>query len=312
MFDELNEKLAELYAQKKQREHAERRLEAVGRELADAERERDRLRRVWLAERKDVERLKGLSFGALFFALAGKRRERLSKEEEELLQAKLRLEEAEDAVNDLAAERNGLKRLLWRLADVDAKIAAVMAEKERLIRERHPGLAGELEELTNREAEESAMAKELEEAAAAGRKVLRELERAENLLRSARNWGVYDMLGGGMISTAIKHNRIDEARAALHAAQTAMARFRKELQDVARDAALRLETGPLLKFGDYLLDGLLFDWIVQGKIDEALAQNRRESARVRRIVDDLEQTRDRCRSRLADLRRRREALIRDA
>lgn len=311
MFGELNERLAELHARKRQKEHAERRLEAIRHELEEAERKRDELERAWQRERRDVERLRKPGFGALLLALAGKRKERLTKEEEDMLRTKRRLEEAEEAVNNLLAERDGLKRLLWKLSDVDAKIAAILAEKERAIRAHHPGLAAELDEVTRLEAEEDARAKQLQEAVAAGKKALRELERAENHLRSARNWGVYDMMGGGIVSTAVKHRRIDEARSAFHAARTALQRFRKELEDAARGAQLDLRPDPILKIGDYLLDGLIFDWAVQGKIKEALEQTRRESARVRRIVAELEEAARKSRSQLDALRRRKETLVRD-
>lgn len=312
MFEACNERLAELMLQRRQKEHAADRLQRLASELPKAERKRDRLRRAWLAERRDVERLRGLSFGALFLALLGKRRERLSKEEEEMLKAKLALEEAEDTVNDLRAERGELEQLMRQLDGVEAKVAAALAEKEALIRARHPDLAGTLDDLTDQEAREGAAAKELEEALSAGRNVLRAMERAEEHLRSAKNWGIYDMLGGGFLSTAIKHNRIDDARSALHAAQAGLKRFRAELADVARDVQLELELGTFLSVGDYLFDGLLFDWVVQGRINEALDKTRQQTSRVRRVMGDLERALRQTRHRMDLLRRRRETVIREA
>lgn len=312
MYEALNERLAELTAQQRRKEHAKRRRQEIEKELADAERQRDRLREAYLAERRDVERLEGMSFGALFLSLIGKRKERLSREEEEMLEAKLRLDEAEAAVKELAAEHDELKRLEWKLADVEAKMAEVMAEKEKRILGHHPKLTAELRELTDQESKEGAAEKELREAVHAGKIALRELERAEGLLRSARNWGVYDMLGGGIISTAIKHSRIDEARSALRSAEAALKRFRTELKDVARDIPADVKPDLFLTVGDYLFDGLIFDWIVQGKIDDGLDKTRRQMSRVRHAVIDLERALGRTKARLDDLRRQRDALIREA
>jgi hypothetical protein len=312
MFEALNERLAELVAQQRRKEHAKRRRQEIEKELADAERRRDRMHEAYLAERRDVERLRGMSFGALFLSLIGKREQRLSREEEEMLQAKLRLDEAEEAVKELAAERDELKRLEWKLADVEAKMAEVLAEKEKRILEHQPELAAALRELTDREANEGAAEKELREAVHAGKIALRELNRSEELLRSARNWGVYDMLGGGIISTAIKHNRIDEARSALRSAEAALKRFRTELKDVARDIPADIKPDLFLTVGDYLFDGLIFDWIVQGKIGDGLDRTRRQVSRVRHAVNELERALGQTRARLDDLRRQRDALIRQA
>src|SRR5690606_39718535 len=84
MFGELNERLAELHARKRQKEHAERRLEAIRHELEEAERKRDELERAWQRERRDVERLRKPGFGALLLALAGKRKERSEEHTSEL------------------------------------------------------------------------------------------------------------------------------------------------------------------------------------------------------------------------------------
>lgn len=312
MFADLNEQLAELKAKKRQQNNVTLRLEALEAELQEAKQLQAELQRVWLKERRDVERLQGFRFGALLLSLIGKREERLSREEAEMLQAKWQLEEAEDTVQDLLAEREELQRLSRQLSDVDTKIAAVLADKEALIRAHHPELAAALHELTEREAEEGANAKELQEAVTAGRRVLGTMERIEQHLQSARNWGIYDMLGGGIISTAIKHSRIDEARSALHAAQADLKRFRSELQDVARDVHLQLDMGNLLTFGDYLFDGLVMDWIVQGRIDGALDKARQQSARIRRVVRELEQALDHARNRLDQLANERRTRIRQA
>lgn len=312
LFAKLNEQLAELKARKRQLKNATLRLEALEAELQKAKQQQAELQQLWLKERRDVERLQGFRFGALFLSVIGKRKKRLSKEEAELLQAKWQLEEAEDTVNDLLAEREQLQHLSRQLSDVDRKIAAVLAEKEAIIQAHHPELTAALDELTEQEAEEGANVKELQEAITAGRRVLSAMERAEQHLQTARNWGIYDMLGGGFISTAIKHSRIDEARSALHAAQADLKRFRSELRDVARDVHLQLEMGNLLTFGDYLFDGLVMDWIVQGRIDGALDKARQQSARIRRIVRELEQALGHSRGRLEQLANKRRTWIRQA
>ncbi len=55
------------------------------------------------------------------------------------------------------------------------------------------------------------MRKETQEAVNAGNQALRSLYAAREKLGSARNWGIYDMFGGGFISTMIKHSKMEDA-----------------------------------------------------------------------------------------------------
>lgn len=52
--------------------------------------------------------------------------------------------------------------------------------------------------------------RELIEAIEASRKAEIALKDAKECLNSAKNWGTYDILGGGVLSTAAKHQKIDE------------------------------------------------------------------------------------------------------
>jgi hypothetical protein len=96
------------------------------------------------------------------------------------------------------------------------------------------------------------------------------------------------MLGGGMISTAMKHNRIDDARSAIHSAQRSLRQFEKELKDVQRDVSIHIEIGGLLTFADFFFDGLITDWMVQGRISDSLIQVNGKRSQIQTIVADLE------------------------
>lgn len=312
MFREINERLAELKGRQRRKANLEKRVRDLTGELARKTQERDQWAERLRKEQRDVDRLQNMSFGALFYSLIGRKAEKLSEEEAELLQVKLKYEEAAATVNDLEAELAELKRELAGLRSIDAEIEAALEEKRKLIEETSPSLAAELQLLTDQEAEEQANLKELREAAAAGRSVIGALDRARDRLQSARNWGAFDMLGGGLIATAVKHSRIDEARAAIHAAQNSLRRFQTELQDVQRDVDVRIEIGGLLTFADYFFDGLITDWIVQGRINQSLNQVSDKRSQISRIVEELEALCNRTESKLQELQRRRIALIENA
>ena len=52
---------------------------------------------------------------------------------------------------------------------------------------------------------------EIEEAIAAADEALYHLNIAKKNLKSAGNWGLYDMFGGGVISGLIKHGKMESA-----------------------------------------------------------------------------------------------------
>ena len=61
--------------------------------------------------------------------------------------------------------------------------------------------------------------REIREARDVGYQALRSLRNAEELLESAGNWGIFDMIGGGMFSSMIKHSKIDKANAEMEQAR---------------------------------------------------------------------------------------------
>ena len=131
--------------------------------------------------------------------------------------------------------------------------------------------------------------KEIEEAIAAGERVLLSLNEAKEALLSAGNWGLFDMLGGGLIATFAKHKKIDKANAEIEDAKRDMKVFERELQDVQQSIDVDLNIGDFLTFADYWLDGLIVDWMVQSKINKAREQVDAAILKVQMIIVRLKQ-----------------------
>lgn len=130
--------------------------------------------------------------------------------------------------------------------------------------------------------------KEMDEALQAARRAADLLNQAEDLVRSAGNWGLWDMLGGGMLSTFMKHSKMDDAQETLTRARDALRTLQKELADVNMMIDTPIEVGDFLRFADYFFDGLIVDWMVQSKIDEAKRQVQEAKSRVTGIIRQLE------------------------
>ncbi|GGH19292.1 hypothetical protein GCM10008013_15870 [Paenibacillus segetis] len=300
MFEDLNARLIELKELGRKKEKLEARLIQLQKELAELESTRDMWQQRLVLEEKDVDKLTGMSLTYFFYTILGKKDEKLDQEQREVFEAKLKYDEAERAVIDTLEQINHLEQQLkdvrfWKM-DYDQ---IFRTKEEQLLRDN-----AELRELTERRAELKVQYKELNEAVQAGQSVIYDLGRAEDELRSAKNWGTYDMLGGGMISTHIKHSRVDEAMEHIYIAQNSLRRFQKELGDVGEHLPEDLEISGALKFGDYFFDGFITDWLVQGRINDTLEQVREKQSKINRMQSGLESAKRKVESELATIERK--------
>ncbi len=129
--------------------------------------------------------------------------------------------------------------------------------------------------------------KEITEALRAGEDALDHLKRARECLNSAGNWGLLDMFGGGLLSTFVKHSKMNDAEGLVQQARSALQRFQRELMDVENVAEFHIETGDFLSFADYFFDGLIVDWLVQSRINDAKRQVDNAIEGVNYIMDQL-------------------------
>jgi hypothetical protein len=151
--------------------------------------------------------------------------------------------------------------------------------------------------------------KEIGEAIHAGKAVISGLDQVIESLGSAEGWGTWDMLGGGFISTAIKHSRIDEARNGVQYVQTKMNQFKRELADVQKTIDLSINIGELATFADYFFDDLIFDWIVQSKIVDSLDRSRQARELINQTIGKLENHYRDSQGKVRDLQQKRTLLI---
>lgn len=116
--------------------------------------------------------------------------------------------------------------------------------------------------------------REIREAIQAGERALMSLRKAEEKLTSASNWGLWDIFGGGLISGIAKHNKMSEATTYMEEAKRNLTTFQRELRDVNGTYNLSLDIGGFLSFADFFFDGVIADYLVQTKINDAKTQVR--------------------------------------
>jgi chromosome segregation ATPase len=237
-------------------------------------------------EEADVRKLEGLSLTAMFHQFLGSKEDRLDKERQEVFSAKLRFDQCAHEVASLERDIADMEARLAALGDPEAEYARALERKAARI---EGAARADLVQLTEKAADINSDIKEIGEAVAAGGEVIAGLDRVIASFKSAGNWGIVDLIGGGIIITAVKHSKIDKAKAAIHEVQSRLGRFRRELADLRTrpDVPLSVEISSFEKFADYLFDGLIFDWIVQSKINKSLDAAVEMRAKMASIVADL-------------------------
>lgn len=309
MLPELSARLSKIIEQKKLKGKLTRDLSAVEAELEEQSSRLARLGAQLEAEKVDVEKLERTSLTALFYSVLGSRETQLEKERQELLSVQLQYQQTVHQVKSLEDERDYLNRQLRTLADVETEYDALLAEKEAYLRGSDQALARELMENAEQRADIASQHKELSEAIQAGESVLVELQQVIEALKSAERWGTWDMLGGGILSTAVKHNRIDEAREGIHELQAQISQFQRELADVRERIELKLDIGAFETFADFFFDGLIVDWVVQSRIVASLERTQDAKDLFSQAVSELKDLERKAQEKQADLLEKRRQLI---
>ncbi len=112
---------------------------------------------------------------------------------------------------------------------------------------------------------------EIEEAIGWGHEVLDQIGEVEDRLRSAKNWGWFDILTkGGFISALFKHGKLEEAHNAMIRLSSTIDRFNSEISDIRiYNDVSKITMGAGVQIADAFLDSILVDGLVQMKIGES-------------------------------------------
>lgn len=279
----LQEKLAE-------KKHYDARALSLRKQLGELQRRVRELDTQRVREQADVDKLEGRSLAAFFYAVVGKKDEKLDQERQEAYAAAVKYDVAERELADVQEELSRCEAALGQLRDVEKEYAALMQETAAAIRASGDKDAEALLQLEQEAAELRRQETELREAISAGNGALRTAEDILSSLNSAQGWGTWDMIGGGgIIADAIKHNHLDEAQAKVERLQVQLRRFKTELADVTVYADIRIEIDSFLRFADFFFDGLFSAWSVQSKIGDAQNRVHNTQRQIRQVLARLDQ-----------------------
>lgn len=112
--------------------------------------------------------------------------------------------------------------------------------------------------------------KELKEARSAADISIAKIDGGLSQLESASSWGILDILGGSLISSLVKRNKIGEANRSLDEISSSLKTLNKELSDVDRSLPDAIPDRLSDQVFDLVFDNIFTDFRVQGEIKENL------------------------------------------
>ena len=289
MLERLNTQIVEVKERLREKQRLTNRLNRTQDSLVNEKKRLRELEKSLLKENLDVKKLESLSLTGLFYTVLGNKEQQIEKERQEFLAVKLKYDQCKNSAEAIEEDVNELAIALKKYVNVEEDYNSLMERKKEIILNSEDENAQKLIEMSEKMSEFKSDLKELNEAIEAGNQAQGALYNVIDSLNSARSWGTWDMLGGGLISTAIKHSKIDKARDYVNHAQSMLRRFQDELQDVHLSADLNINIGSFNTFADYFLDGLIFDWVVQSKINKSLDGANEMYDHVKEIVKQLEE-----------------------
>ena len=306
---EIDQAIDALTAAQARRKQLDAQIEELHRQRGERQAKVDETAQSFRKEQDDVDKLEKGGVHAFLLTLIGHKEERLDKERREALAAKLQYDQARSDLEYLENKLNGLIRERDGLRDAPEQLEALWTEKAELVKAMGGQTGARLVELDRQLADLTHQQKELEEAISAGENAKRLLGQVQDDLDSARSWGTWDMLGGGLIATMAKHDRLDSAQSSIRAAQRALSDFRTELADVSQLQLPNIQIGEFATFADYFFDGIFSDWYVQSSIKTAQEGVSEVHMKLTAALRDLEAASQDLNDQQASLKREREELL---
>ena len=268
------------------------------------------LDQIRLKEQADVDQLERAGLSRLFYQFAGTLEEKLDRELAQALAAALEYQTAAAQLQALEEDAARCQRELAELFHCETDYQRALEARARTLKGQGSADAEAVCRLEAETARLEAQGREIEEAISAAQAAMVTVNGVQNTLNSAEDWGTWDLLGGGLLSSLAKHSHLDEAQHQLSSRlQIDLRRLRSELLDVDVSADFQISIDGFLRFADFFFDGLFADWAVLDRIHDAQQQVNQVDRQIQQVLEDLRQMRTVNRQRAADRRRQLEELL---
>lgn len=256
-----------------------------------------------------MQRLERPSWSRVLAGLRGTVTRDLDRENAEAGEAARALHDAETKLSQLHSEREDVAAQAARFDGAPERLAAALGSKEAALIAAGSAAGLRLVELAEQLSGATEELSRLEQVVTVGSAADLDLGRAADALRSTDVWASVDSLGGGVLASVAKYQRLEAADRVLRSAQASVDRFRAVLQGTALPRVPDLSIGGTTKTVDLLVDNLLTDLAVQHKVRGVAAEVEETRRQVQRVLDEVHREASRAGARKAGLEQERLELL---
>ncbi|MCL2198635.1 MAG: hypothetical protein FWB80_06910 [Defluviitaleaceae bacterium] len=308
-WNELRDKVLSLPA-------LESNMEQLENMIVEAEKDVDKSRRAHSKEAADVERLENSSFSAFLFTLLGKLEDRLEKEQQEEIHAKLEYDKAVTHLQNLESDRDELSK---RIDELKLAKTSYDTEMQNLRTKLAACASYNGQKYTEIEQEHSKLVVQLTKLVEARQSAFRVISTAKVEVKSfssAKNWATWDFLSrGGILTHAMKYSHVDEAEKHVHTLSSQLRELENVLKGVSGTSEIKLADLREISSGqravDFWFDNIFTDISVHGKISDNARQVKDVLKKTERLHTQLENQITQTKNALAHNRTREEEFIAD-
>lgn len=310
-MSDFNEELRQTYEKHQHLLLVDRHLKQLNEQLTTAYQDLEKLEKKLKEEFEDLDDLEKLSVRGLFYQVLGSKEEQIDKERQEYLQASLKYDEAKKSIALLEYEQKLLEGKTRDIPDIERQLNLLIKQREKSMIESGSPAGKQIMDLllvmdTTRD-----LITTIEQVKKGGREIILLLDKMVGHLQQARNWGQWQHTGRPRSRSYFKHNEIDKARDLAYHAKHLLVRFENDLRHIYghQQFGLHLDVNSFNRFTDIFFDNLISDWLVQQKIQNALANVISVRDKVVRFLQSLDAEISRANDKLSQLEEQRKQLI---
>ncbi len=264
-----------------------------------------KLRKQLIKENMDVDKMEKVSLTSVLTYINGSYDGKLEKEKMEALEAKLKYDSAEDELEMMEEKIKDIESKVEDIKKYEEEYIWLLKKKTDSMEDKDENLKKTINVITSVKSE----MKEIDEAVIAGRQALSAFSSVINDLNTAKNWGIFDMLGGNFIANVGKHMKIDAARKSLSEAKGRLQIFERELKDVDAYSEVDIDMGSFMTVADFFFDNIFVDFMVQNKINDSLNKINQAYGHVQERLDSLESRKNDLHMSLKKLEKNKEEIL---
>lgn len=269
-MNNINEEFIKIELDRSKQKKLKNNLLAIENEISNTEKTFEELKNKLSKEKKDVDKLESFTLSYIYFKMKGNIDEKISKEKFEFLEAQAKYIECEDYLKRLLLNKKEILNEISQLGDLNLKYNDLLNKSSDYILSLNNDKSKNVSKILEKIKFISIEKREIQEALFEGDRLIPYIDNAISSLNSAKNWGIYDMMGGDLIATMAKRSKMSDASNALNSIKIMLYRYNSELNDLSEDISVSLNLDSFSGFMDYFFDNFFTDYFIQGKINSAL------------------------------------------